>query len=68
MMMRLTTPASYLKQFINKSDRAYYANPVLVQPLYSERDTRLTWVHDPATGRTFPVDPKHLRNAEGGAL
>lgn len=57
----LTTPTSYLKSFILPADRAYYARPVAVQVLYSEISTRFIWVHDPATGRTFPTDPRNVR-------
>jgi len=59
--MLLTTPIACLRQFINPADRAYYARPVRVQPLFCELDTRLVFVHDPEKGRTFPVDPKNLK-------
>lgn len=58
------TPARLLRQFILAADRIYYATPVAVELLYSEVSTRFVFVHDPKTGRTFPVNPSNIRAAQ----
>lgn len=59
--MYLLTPKAALKAFALASDREYYAIPVLVEPmLYDVKTRRVEIVHDPITGRTFPVNPAHV--------
>lgn len=38
-----------------------FDRPISVEPLYSRVHSRLIYVHDPARGISFPVDPKNLK-------
>lgn len=57
----IVTKKQDLASFVFAEDREYFAKPVPVQHIYSDRITRMPYVRDDARGYEYPVDKSCLR-------